>query len=71
MMAISFFRFSRVAWRITRPPASFSSTDTAGRWSWSKVALAPVNWSPVTSTCFFTGTLLTVPSRFLSGKTST
>ncbi len=71
MIAISLRRFSRVAWRMTRPPASFSSTDTAGRWSWSKVAVAPVNWSPVTSTCFFTGTLLTLPSRLRSGNTST
>src|SRR5258708_7778753 len=71
MIAISFFRFSRVAWRMTRPPASSSSTATAGRWSWSKVACAPMNWSPVTSTCFLTGTCPTLPSRRRSGNRST
>ena len=48
MMAIRCFTFSRVTWRMVRPPASSSSTATAGRWSWSKVAEAPMNWSPVT-----------------------
>ena len=71
MIAIRCLTFSRVTRRMVRPPASSSSTATAGRWSWSKVAEAPMNWSPVTSTSFFAGTWPIVPSRRRSGNTST
>ena len=49
------------------PPRASSDTATAGRWFSSKVALASISWSPVTTTCRRSGTVRVEPSGRRSG----
>ncbi len=62
-----FLRFSRVVWRMMRPPVSSSAMETTGRPSrWSKPGWASLMRSPVMTRDFFTSTVLPSESRYLS-----